>query len=492
VKVAAAGSTPPNAPPGSTAVRPVRRVQVDDRPETYSSGSLLVRAFGPAWPLKLLLLGFPLWWALGFASFAFLIAAGAMAAQLVTRRSIHVPRGFGIWVLFLAWMLVGGFVLWAQAPGTVDGGGLERLVGFAYRAVWYLAVTVAMLYAMNLPDRQVPSIKVIRWMGFLFLTAVVGGIAGLLFPRFEFTSLAELIVPGADSAFIYAKVHPSLSTVSDFLGYEQARPKAPFTYANAWGNNVGLLLPFFAYAVMRAERTWLRVAGVLVLLAALVPIAYSLNRGLWLGLGLLFGYGTFLLVRQRRFTAVWVAVAVLTAATVVVGISPIGQTVTLRLETPHSNDRRTEVADVVVRTTLQGSPLVGYGTNRQVLGSFASLAGGGSADCRQCAAPPLGTQGFVWRLVLTTGFVGTALFGLFMLIQLLAHVRLRDPVSVLGCMTIMVSGLFFFVYDSLESPLFMLMLAIGLMNRRNIGVTVTTLHAQSQVETQPTLSRGTR
>jgi len=482
----------PQSAHGASASPADHRPEVDDRPETYQSGSPLVRAFGPAWPLKMLLLGFPLWWALGFASFAFLIAAGAMAVQLVTRRGIHVPKGFGIWVLFLAWMLVGGFVLWAQAPGTVAGGGPERLVGFAYRAVWYLAVTVAMLYAMNLPDRQVPSIKVIRWMGFLFLTAVVGGIAGLLFPRFEFTSLAELIVPGADGVFIYTKVHPSLSTVSDFLGYEQARPKAPFSYANTWGNNVGLLLPFFAYAVLRAQRVWLRVAGGLVLLVALVPIAYSLNRGLWLGLGVLFGYGMILLVRQRRFTAVWVAVAALAAATVLVGISPIGQTVTLRLETPHSNDRRTEVADVVVRTTFRGSPLVGYGTNRQVVGSFASLAGGGSADCRQCAAPPLGTQGFVWRLVLTTGFVGTALFALFMLVQLLGHVRLRDPVSVLGCMAIVVSGLFFFVYDSLESPLFMLMLAIGLMNRRNIGVTVNTLHAQSQVESLSQPWKGTR
>ena len=38
--------------------------------------SWLVRTFGPAWPLMLLLLGFPLWWALGLASFITLMAAG--------------------------------------------------------------------------------------------------------------------------------------------------------------------------------------------------------------------------------------------------------------------------------------------------------------------------------------------------------------------------------------------------------------------------------
>lgn len=435
------------------------------RAPAQEQASLMARTFGPAWPLKLLLLGFPLWWALGLASFAFLIAAAIMAGQLWRRRGIRLPRGFGLWVLFLAWMLLGGLLLFAHAPGTMDGGGIERVVGFLYRVAWYLAVTVAMLYTMNLPERQVPTVKVIRWLGFLFAVAILGGLAGLLFPRFEFTSLTEMVLPGANSGFIKAKVHPSLSTVSDFLGYEQARPKAPFTYANAWGNNVGLLLPAFVYTVMRARRSSVRWAGGLLLAVSLVPIVYSLNRGLWLGLGLVFVYGLVLLAHRGRWTAVWMGVAVPSLLVVGVALSPIGQTIVLRLETPHSNDRRTTVADVVIRTTLEGSPLLGYGTNRQVIGSFSSLAGGGNPDCHNCAAPPLGTQGFTWRLIFTTGFPGTILFALFMLVQLLSHIRERNPVQVIGCMMIVMCGVFFMVYDSLESPLFVLMLVIGLMNR---------------------------
>ncbi len=446
----AAPSTPGPAAAGGGDVAPVDR---------------FTRAFGPAWPLKLLLLGFPLWWALGFASFSFLIAAVAMAVQLYRRRGIRVPRGFGVWVLFLVWMLLGVFVLWAHAPGTADGGGAERLVGFAYRACWYLAVTVAMLYTMNLPHRQVPSLAVVRWLGYLFVVCVVGGVAGLLVPRFEFTSLAELMIPGAEGAFLQTKLHPSLTTYSDFLGYELARPKAPFSYANTWGNTIGLLLPFFVYSVVRSRSAWRRAAGALVLLVALVPIGFSLNRGLWLGLAVLLAYTLVVLARSRRFALIWAAVAAVAVAAVVVAASPVGQTIALRLDTPHSNDRRGTVAEVVVGTTYEGSPLLGFGTNRQVVGSFSSLAGGGSPDCRQCAAPPLGTQGFLWRLVFTTGFVGTALFCLFMLVQLLVHVRRKDPVAVLGCMTLALSALFFVVYDSLESPLFVLMLAIGLMNR---------------------------
>ena len=46
--------------------------------------------------------------------------------------------------------------------------------------------------------------------------------------------------------------------------------------------------------------------------------------------------------------------------------------------------------------------------------------------------------------------------------------RRVDPISVVGCMALTVSVLFFIVYDSLESPLFILMLAIGLMNRQRL------------------------
>ena len=49
--------------------------------------------------------------------------------------------------------------------------------------------------------------------------------------------------------------------------------------------------------------------------------------------------------------------------------------------------------------------------------------------------------------------------------QFLLHSRGAAVLDVIGCMVILESLLFFLVYDSLESPLFTLMLAIGLMAR---------------------------
>lgn len=429
--------------------------------------SRLERLAGPAWPLRLLLVGFPLWWALGLASFVVLLAAGVMAVQVRRRGLPRLPAGFPLLLLFLGWMLAGAFLLWADAPGTVGGGGPERLIPFFYRVLWYLAVTVAVLYPLSLPSSVLPLTVVSRWLGSLFIVCVVGGLAGLVAPSFEFVSPMELLLPGAsnDTGFLNALVHPSLTTQSDFLGYVQPRPKAPFTYANAWGNNLGLLLPFFVYGWATHEQRWRRVAIVPVLALAAVPVAYSLNRGLWLGLCVLAVGTAIALARTGRYAAVWALTVGLLLATAVLVVSPLWQTITLRLDTPHSNERRATVAQVVPETTLRGSPLLGFGTTRKVEGSFSSIAGGGSPECRQCAAPPLGTQGFLWRLIFTTGFVGTGLFLGFLGVNFLRHVRRREPACVLGCLTLVTSGLFFLVYDSLELPLFVLMLAVGLMNR---------------------------
>jgi hypothetical protein len=104
-----------------------------------------------------------------------------------------------------------------------------------------------------------------------------------------------------------------------------------------------------------------------------------------------------------------------------------------------------------------------------VQGSFASIAGGETADCRQCAAPPLGTQGFLWRLIFTTGLVGTVLYLAFVSVQLAQHVLAPDPLSITCCLVIVLSLVFAVVYDSLESPLYTLMIAIGLLNRQLVG-----------------------
>lgn len=426
------------------------------------------RLLTPGWPLAVLYLGFPLWWALGFAQIIFFVMAVAMAVILRRQGNLRVPHGFALWTLFLVWMLVGAFLIRANAPDTVPGGGLGRLAGFSVRAGWYLAITIAMLYVAN-TARQVSTTRIVRLMGWMFVVTSAFGALAVLVPTLEFSSAIELVLPRSltSSNFVRALVHPSLSSSSDFLGYVQPRPTAPFPYSNAWGNNLALYLPFFILGWFGRDAGWRRKVGPLILIASIVPITFSLNRGLWLSLAVAAVYAAVRLAVNGRGRALQALVAAVVVGGIVFVSSPLYDTLLLRVETPHSNERRAGTAETVVSVTAQGSPLVGYGTTRTMQGTFASLAGGETAECHQCAAPPLGTQGFMWRLILTTGFGGTVLCLSFFALQFLRRARGPDPVDVTTCTVVLVALLCFFVYDSLGSAMFTAMIAVGLMARND-------------------------
>jgi hypothetical protein len=424
------------------------------------------RYLKPGWPLTMLYLWFPLWWALGLAQVIFFAMAIAMAVILRRQGPLRVPRGFAPWLLFLVWMLAGVFLVRATAPGTVPGGGIGRLANFAVWAGWYVAITIAMLYVAN-TARQVPTQRIVRLLAWMFVVTASFGVLAVIAPTLEFESPMELVLPHqmVSTNFVRTLVHPSLSSSSDFLGYVQPRPTAPFPYSNAWGNNLALYLPFFVLAWFGRDAGWRRKLGPFVLVAAVFPITFSLNRGLWISLALAAVYASVRLAVNGRGRALQALVAAVVVGGIVFVSSPLYDTLVLRVETPHSNERRAGTAETVVATTAAGSPLLGYGTTRTMQGSFSSLAGGETESCHQCAAPPLGTQGFMWRLVLTTGFGGTVLCLSFFVLQFLRRARGPAPLDVTTCTVLLVAVLCFFVYDSLGSAMFTALVTVGLMAR---------------------------
>lgn len=420
----------------------------------------------PGWPLFALYVLFPLWWVLGLSHFIFLVLSVPMAWELMRRRPVFAPTGFGVWLLFLVVVASGSLLLWVVPPGTVPVEGTGKLLAWSYHFAWYVAVTIVALYIVNMPERELPTEKVMRLLGLMFVYTVLGGLAGVLFPRLDFPSLLELVVHVPSDNFLSFLLHPWVNTPSEFLGYEQPRPTAPFSYANDWGNNLGLFLPFFCATWLRRDAGWRRPVGAVVLVASFVPIAYSLNRGLWAGLIVAAVLVALRLAAMGRVRVLQVTVALLMVGAAAFVVSPLYDTVALRVDTPHSNDRRAELSEEVFSKTVALSPLLGYGETRGISGNFASIAGGSTPDCEQCGVPPLGTQGFLWRLIFTTGLLGTLLFLAFVIGQFLRFVRAEDPVALIGCLVIFLALIFSWVYDSLESPLFTMMIAIGLLNRR--------------------------
>lgn len=422
-----------------------------------------------SWPLVVLFCGLPLWWVLGLFSVMPLLVSLPMAWQLARLRTVHLPRGFGWWVLFLFWVLLGAGVLWADAPGSVTGGGASRLLVFGYRFWWYLACTVVLLWIANVSREVLPDRRVLRLGGFAFVVTALGGLLGVLRPDLEFRSLMELVLPGGlrSNSFVSSLIHPEVADVQSVLGRPEPRPKAPFPYTNSWGSALSLSLVLFVASLRETPKVARAAAGLLLALAV-VPVLYSLNRGLWASLAA-GALGLGLLIALRSRPAASGAVVAIAAAAIVVGLlSPVGAIVQERLAHQHSNDRRSQLLESTVRSVSTGSPIVGFGSTRDVQGSFTSIAGAATEDCPACGVPPLGTQGQLWLMLFSQGWFGLAFFLVFVLLALSRCWRCRT-VNQTVC-TFMLG--FFLVqlpiYDSLGLALFLVMMAIGLVVREDL------------------------
>lgn len=418
------------------------------------------------WPLFALFGGFPLWWVLGIGDLSGLIFAVPMLLHLRRMKVVLAPRGFGTWLLFLVWALGGVLVLQVHAPGSIAAHSMSRYFTFGYRLLWYVAATVVLLYIVN-TWRQLSDRKVAMAFSYMFVVVSLGGLLGVLAPHLEFRSVLEHLLPHrlSSNGFVRDIVHPTTAQVQKFLGYEEARPSAPFAFTNEWGLAVACFLPYFVITWCAKDAGWRRVAAPFVLLIATVAVVFSLNRGLWLALtaaGLYVAIRYALLGHFRVLVALFAAVA---GAFTVVAFSPLGALVLDRFAHPNSNEGRTNLGTLTTSSVLQGSPLLGFGSTRNVLGNFQSIASAASATCPGCSPPPLGTQGHLWLVLFSTGVVGLVLYLGFFVSQLLRHITTASPYSIAACSVILMHLVTMPVYDSISPSLFAIFGAIGLLWR---------------------------
>jgi len=447
------------------------------------------RMLPTGWPLSVLFVGYPLWWALGISEFMCMAMGLVMALELVHRRRITVPGGFGWWLLFLAWGVLGVLLLHVDAPGAVADNSGTRYLTFVYRAVWYFTVTVALLYVGNNRD-ALPTRRLMRIMAAMFLTVTAGGLLGVLAPYFEFTSLAELILSHVPllpakvtgGSFVSHLIHPTAAQLQDVLGYQAPRPAAPFAYTNIWGLNYACFLPFFVVAWCGKDAGWRRYVAPIVLLAGAVPVIYSINRGMW---GALVVIAVFIAVRSALMGRPGLLAAVVAGAAALVALlllSPLGGIVQARFTHSNSNQGRTNLGTLTVESMLHSSPVVGLGSTRNVQGNFNTITGGATADCPRCSPPALGTQGQLWLVVFCQGLVGLLLYLAFFTLTLLRHIRLRSPEAGAALCVLVVGFVTMPVYNSLGVGLMAIMIACGVLWREGRDATAarhaTTLSGQ--------------
>lgn len=436
----------------------------------------------PGWPLTALLLGYPLWWILGLAQVAPLVAGVVMAWQLRRFRRPLVVRGFGIWLLFLAWVLIGVFVLQLDAPGAIPGGSANRYFTFAFRLAWYLTATVTALYVYNLRP-ALSSNRIARDFGWLFVTVTAGGVLGTVWPTLNFPSAVELLLPHhlRQVQFVYDTVHPVVAQLYTVDGVLNPRTSAPFAYTNIWGLNIACLLPLFCVSWLRRDAGWRRRVAPIVLLAATYAIVESQNRGLWLALAAMVVVASIRALLLHRYRQLAVIAASGLVGLVLLVATPLGQPILARLHTASSNAGRANLGELTLSSVLHGSPIIGFGTTRNVVGSFYSIAGGDSATCKLCSPPALGTQGQLWLVVFGAGFGGLLLYCWFLIANLVRGMRLRSGFAAAGALVITAHLATMVVYDSISMAELTVFAGVGLIWR-----------AQEDAARNPTALAGVR
>jgi polysaccharide biosynthesis protein PslJ len=415
--------------------------------------------------LTVAILGFPIFWALGLSEFVWIIVALPMAYRLWLRpQRIRVPPFFGLWMAFLVWVIAGGFMIGQHLPGTLATSG--GYIGWGLRVANLLADTVVLLYVGNLRESDMPTSKIVRLLGVFFCITVAGGLLGTFLGGFSFSSPFELILPHGIRAnyFVHQLIHPGFAQVQDILGKTSPRPKAPFAYTNYWGNDVALLLIWFVVAGWIRGSRRARVYTALTLVIAAVPIIYSLNRGVWIGLGLSLLFLAFQLARRGRLGLIGAILGIVAVATLLFTVTPLKSVVDARLSHPQSNTIRGSLDGAAFDAAVR-SPIVGWGTTRSVLGSPTSIAIGKTSSCQTCGNAPIGSTGELWTLLIANGFVGAGLYLGFILLAGFRYRHDRTPEGVAARLILYLAPFYALFYSAETTALAITFISLGLLWR---------------------------
>jgi len=175
----------------------------------------------------------------------------------------------------------------------------------------------------------------------------------------------------------------------------------------------------------------------------------SLNRGLWLTLGLVLAYGAVRQAVRHDWRPLGALIAGIGVVIVLLVATPLGGSVTARLsDVSNSNDSRSEVYQLAWAGALQ-APLTGHGAPQEVPGSLL---------------PPVGTHGMLWNLMYSYGFLAAGMFLLWLIVEIFRSAPSRSPGSLWLHLTLLIGLLQLPIYGLIPQVV-LLGIAAGLARR---------------------------
>lgn len=397
----------------------------------------------PTWPFTCLCAGFPLWWAIGLADVVLIPVALVMALYLAGRGRVRVPHGFALWLVFLFFML-------CSIVELVRG---SQYITFGYRAACYLATTVVLLYVYNarstLTDRRVLTQLSLYWM-----TVVGGGFLGMVAPSGALKTPMYYVVSSVAPGLLGNDL-VKLMVVRPFAQYDPngyfqvpPRPAAPFLFTNNWGNAYSLLLPLvLVLLVSLPARRRLRRLLILLLPLSAVPAMMTLNRGMVIGLAIALVWASLRLAARGNFKGLTALGLLAVVGGILWFVLPIQAGLSTRTEV--STSTRASLYTQSLQAAAK-SPFFGYGT---------------PVDSKDPLAPPVGTQGQFWLVLVSHGTLAALCFVAFFLVLVLTTMRRRDLVGVVGNAVLLAGSAEIFFYGLVPDGLLLMMAIAGLAAR---------------------------
>ncbi|MFV2020403.1 O-antigen ligase family protein [Micromonospora sp. LOL_023] len=413
----------------------------------------------------------PLWWITGLFYFGWPIFGALLLLIMTVRGRIPLPVGSGIWLGFLALVVVSGTQLTA----------FTALLTFGLRLVFYLTALIVCCYVYTLARERTALTVLLGPLCAFFVGLVILGWLGVLIPRFELTTPFEVLLPGelSGNPFIRDMVHAEATEYSVRSLNPIFRPAAPFAYTNTFGSTYALTLPAVVACLLLGVRGPARTVLLVALPLSLPPAFLTLNRGMFLSLGIglaILGARAAIRGNLRVLASMFGVLAVGGLAALVI---PIGELIDQRVSASDTNTDRLSLYLEVLRW-VQRSPLLGYGTPVQVDTVSANA--------------PIGTQGQLWTVLFSHGIPALVCFiGWFLLVGAAcwparsAAAQWLSVVPLIGLVQLPFYGL---VNQNLTAAFYVAAVALALVERERRGSAPTIPLAARSPAAQALLGAG--
>lgn len=397
----------------------------------------------PAWPILILLYGFPVVWAMGFMQFAPTVLAIIMIVLMVMRRHVLVHSTMWIWFALMFWGLI--CVVSIENP--------TQFLGWFQRYMNIFNVGIYTVYFFNARER-IPNHVMLGGLLTIWATVVILGYVALAFPNFRLQTPMSFLLPGSllSNDLVKAYVLPPMAEVQLPWGVEEPynRPSAPFPYANSWGLAYALLTPVVFSIITGVHSRLIQIALSIAVVISLVPAVATSNRGMFIGIGAAFAYALLRLLLRGDWRAFGIGVFLFISGITYLTVSGAVEEILGRQEYSNSTGGRASLYELTFEYT-QRSPLVGYGTSKMADSVGVSM----------------GTQGQLWALMFCFGFVG---LGLFLLYVLSVLVNTWNVASLTGMWvhSVIVAALAvvpFYSFDVIQLTVLMLTVAMMMRSR---------------------------